>query len=292
MMHQSREREMHAMRDTRQIQPWRDWLLLIAGLVALLVPLDLVADATYHSDGSVLYWFLTAYSYPDGTPAATVIGLVVLALALLAYWIVLRLLARAGLSPARSLAIVALTALASIFAVFTLVVGPLIEDGSLLFSGPVALSFGLFTVALMLGLHAFIRGSRAREQGPQRTPWMLLGLVALAAVVTLLAITVAPVALLVGERSVSYNHLAGGDFQNQRYYLTLERHPSDGSRVLLYRCDTLGVWCRQIDALSTSGDGQSDGGRLRYDTITRTLTASEGDHLLITYPAGDLFEGP
>jgi len=30
------------------------------------VPLELIADATYRSDQSVLYWWLIAYSYPDG----------------------------------------------------------------------------------------------------------------------------------------------------------------------------------------------------------------------------------
>jgi hypothetical protein len=98
--------------------------------------------------------------------------------------------------------------------------------------------------------------------------------------------------LLVGERSVTYTHLASASFQDQRYYLALERHPSEGSRVLLYRCDTLGVWCRQVDALGTLVELQSDSGRLRYNPTTRTLTVSEGEHLLLTYPAGDLFEGP
>lgn len=283
---------MQATRAAHRIRPWADWLLLVAALMALFVPLDLVVDTAYRGDGAVLYWLLTAYSYPDGTPAATVIGLVVLALALLAYWIGLRLLARTGRSPQRSLAIVALTTLASVFAVFTLIAGPLLADGSPFFSGPVALSCGLFTVALILGLYAVLRGWRAPDQGAQRTPWALLGLMALTVVATLLAITVAPVALLIGERSVNYNHLASASFQAQRYYLTLERHPSDGSRVLLYRCDTLGVWCHEIDALGIAGSGQSASGRLRYDTITRTLTASEGEHTLLTYPAGDLFEGP
>jgi hypothetical protein len=54
---------------------------------------------------------LLTYSYPDGSPTATVVGLAVLALTLLVYWISLRLLFRAGLPPARSLRAVTLAAL-------------------------------------------------------------------------------------------------------------------------------------------------------------------------------------
>ena len=62
--------------------------------------------------------------------------------------------------------------------------------------------------------------------------------------------------------------------------------------MLLYRCDALGMWCYQIDALGTSVEGQSHSGRLQYDATTQTLTAREGGHRLLTYPAGDLFAGP
>lgn len=62
--------------------------------------------------------------------------------------------------------------------------------------------------------------------------------------------------------------------------------------MLLYRCDTLGVWCHEVDHLGTTGAGQSENGRLRYDLATRTLTASEGEYSLLTYPADDLFESP
>ncbi|HEV8190710.1 MAG TPA: hypothetical protein VGP82_04390 [Ktedonobacterales bacterium] len=159
---------MHATRGTRRIQLWSDWLLLIAAPVALFVPIDLVADATYHSDGTVLYWLLVAYSYADGTPAATVVGLAVLALALLAYWISLRLLARIGVAPLRALALLALTLLASVSAVLTLLLAPLVSDGNPLFSGPVILGQGLLTVALVLGLLAVVRGARERRKRPGR----------------------------------------------------------------------------------------------------------------------------
>src|SRR5215467_2096964 len=98
-MRRTKERKMDATHNTRRIRPWSDWLLLVVVFVALLVPLDLVADGAYRTDGSVLYWLLVAYSYPD----ATVVGLAMLALALLTYWISLRRLERAGLSPRRAL---------------------------------------------------------------------------------------------------------------------------------------------------------------------------------------------
>jgi hypothetical protein len=125
--------------------------------------------------------------------------------------------------------------------------------------------------------------------------WAMLGRLAPTIVATLLVGTVAPFALLIGERPNSYTHLASASLQARRYYLALEQTPSDGSLVLLYRCDALGAWCRQIDVLGTyngAGAQQSAGGGLRYVPATRTLTASEGDHLLLTYPASDLFEGP
>jgi len=118
------------------------------------------------------------------------------------------------------------------------------------------------------------------------------GSVGATVVATLLAVTVAPFALAIGERSNSYNHLASASFQEHRYYLAQEQTPSDGSLVLLYRCDALGVWCHQIDALGTSVEGQSDSAGCSTTLTTQTLTASEGGYLLLTYPAGDLFAGP
>jgi len=149
---------MHVLRDRRppRIRLWCDWLLLAAGLVALLVPLELIADAAYRSDQSVLYWWLIAYSYLDGEPAATAIGLVALALALLAYWIGLRLLLRAGL------ALVALTILTGISAAFTLMLAYVASGAGALASGLVILGGGLFSAALLLGRRAVVSTSRAR----------------------------------------------------------------------------------------------------------------------------------
>jgi hypothetical protein len=286
---------MHVLRDRRlpRFRLWCDWLLLATGLVALLVPLELVADAAYRSDQSVLYWWLIAYSYVDGAPAATAIGLVALALALLAYWISLRLLLRAGLAPRLTLTLVVLTILFSSSAAFTLVLAYILSAAGPLTSGTVILGGGLFTVALLLGLGAEVSTARERAGAPgtPRMSWEMLGRLAPTVVATLLAVTVAPFALALGERSNSYHHLASASFQEHRYYLAREQTPSDGSLVLLYRCDALGVWCHQIDTLG-SFEVQSVSGRLQYDATTQTLTASEGGHLLLTYPAGDLFAGP
>jgi hypothetical protein len=54
IMRWTKEREMQATRNTRRIRFWCDWLLLAAGLVALLVPLELVADAAYRGHQSIL----------------------------------------------------------------------------------------------------------------------------------------------------------------------------------------------------------------------------------------------
>src|SRR5258706_3516492 len=136
---------------------WCDWLLLTAGLAALLVPLELIADAAYRSDQSVLYWWLIAFSYLDGALAATVIGFAALALALLAYWISLRLLLRAGLAPQHTLALIVLTILSSISAAFTLVLAYVLSAAGPLASGLVILGGGLLTAALLLGLGAVVR---------------------------------------------------------------------------------------------------------------------------------------
>lgn len=45
------------------------------------------------------------------------------------------------------------------------------------------------------------------------------GPLALTVVATLLAVTVAPFALAIGERPNSYSHLASASFQEHRYYL-------------------------------------------------------------------------
>src|SRR5258706_15515530 len=155
----SKEPAMHVPRGQRppRFRLWCDWLLLAAGLVALLVPLELIADAAYRSDQSVLYWWLIAFSYLDGALAATVIGFAALALALLAYWISLRLLLRAGLAPWHTLALVVLTILSSIAAAFTLVLAYVLSAAGPLTSGTVILGGGLLTAALLLGLGAVVR---------------------------------------------------------------------------------------------------------------------------------------
>jgi hypothetical protein len=287
---------MPALRDRRRprIQLWCDWLPLAAGFMALLVPLELVADAAYRGDQSVLYWWLLAYSYLDGAPTTTVIGFAVLALALLASWISLRLLLRAGLAWPPALEPVGLTMLVTIATAFTLMLAYLLSAAGPLVYGPIIVGGGLVTAALVLGLHAMVRSAR-EGAGVPSTPWrswIVLGPSALAVIATLLAVTVTPLALAIGERPNSYTHLASASFQEHRYYLAQEQTPSDGSLVLLYRCDALGVWCHQVDALGTSVESRSVSGRLQYNAATRTLMASEGGHLLHTYPAGDLIAGP
>jgi hypothetical protein len=149
----------------------------------------------------------------------------------------------------------------------------------------------LLTAALVVGLRALLIGGGERRPaapGASRANLRLLGLTVVA---TLLAVTLAPVALLMGERPIAYSHLASATFQTHRYYLAPEQTPRDGSVVLLFRCDSLGVWCRELDGLGTTGEGQSSAGWLRYDRATRTIVATAGEHLLLTYAAGDLFEG-
>jgi len=237
-----------------------------------------------------------AYSYPGGTPDATLFGLAIVAVTLLAYWSSLRLLARAGLVPFRVLAILALTIAATGCAVLTLVLGPLVSDTNPLVSGPLTLGFGVLTAVLGVGLALLLRTAvrawRERDRRVQRPWFRLLRLLAPSVIMTVLVMTITPIALLIGERPTNYRHLASASFQAHRYYLALEEPPSESTSVLLYRCDTLGVWCQEIDSLSTAGDGQSDNGQLHYDSATQLLTASDGEHRLLTYPAGDLFGGP
>jgi hypothetical protein len=285
---------MLALRNSRWLRPWCDWLLLLAGLVALCVPLFIVADAAYRNDHAILYWLLIAYSYPDGEPAATVVGAAALALGLVFAWISLRLLARAQLSPLRALGVLALTGLATASASGLLLSGLLVSENPLL-SGALTLCFGLFIAVPLLGLLELFGVVGERDPAQRRTfatvlrPATLLP-VALIVVATLLAIILAPLGLLNGERSIGYTHLASADFVSQRYYLARAQTPSDGAWAVLLRCDTLGVWCHQIDTLGDAG--RSAGGYLRYDHATRTLTVSDGGQVLLTYPAGDLFEGP
>src|SRR5262249_14491814 len=151
---------------------------------------------------------------------------------------------------------VVLTILTSISVAFTLVLAYVLSAAGPLITGPVILGCGLLTVALILGIRAVVSHSREREgvlaPGTPWRSWAVLGPLAPTVVATLLAVMVAPFALLYGERPNDYNHLASASFQEHRYYLALERTPSDGSLVLLYRCDALGVWCHQLDALDPS----------------------------------------
>jgi hypothetical protein len=285
---------MLALRKTRWLQLWCDWLLLLAGLVALCIPLFLVADAAYRNDHSILYWLLVTYSYPDGKPATTVVGIAALALGLVFTWISLRLLTRAHLSPLRALGVLALTALATTAACGLLLAGVL-AGGDRLLAGALTLCFGLFIVAPLLGLLALFGVLGAREPAQRRAwstllrPATLLP-VALIIVATFLALILAPLGLLLGESYTSYSHLASADFASHRYHLARAQTPSDGASVILFRCDAPGVWCQQIDTLGDAG--QSAGGYLRYDPTTRTLTVSEGGQVLLAYPIGDLLEGP
>jgi hypothetical protein len=78
---------------------------------------------------------------------------------------------------------------------------------------------------------------------------------------TLLATTIAPIAVLLGESPTDYRHLAGTTFASQRYYLALQQPPSESPSMLLYCCDALGAGCRALDALSTgTSDRQSADG--------------------------------
>jgi hypothetical protein len=185
---------------------------------------------------------LLAYSYPDGSSTATVVGLAVLALTLLAYWISLRLLFRAGLPPVRSLGAVTLAALVGGCATLTLLLAHVVaaDTGSFLL---LLLGCSAFTVAAVLGLCALlgvIGGPSARGSGRRGASSALLGSVALSVVATAVAVTITPLALAIGERPIGYTHLASATSAAHRYYLAWEQTPSDGSSVLLYRCDTLG----------------------------------------------------
>jgi hypothetical protein len=93
---------------------------------------------------------LIAYSYPDGTPAVTVVGLVVLALTLLAYWSSLRLLSRGGLATRRALAVWTLTVLAGVCAEGALLFAPLVSDGVALAGGALRLAFVSLLTAVLV----------------------------------------------------------------------------------------------------------------------------------------------
>jgi hypothetical protein len=118
------------------------------------------------------------------------------------------------------------------------------------------------------------------------------GALGLVVVATLLLLILTPIALLIGERPITYSHLASADHGAHRYQLALAEAPSDYAAVVLFRCDSSGVWCQKVDTLYLSGDGQSVAGDLRYDKSTHLVTASDGTQTILAYPAGDLFNGP
>jgi hypothetical protein len=281
---------------TRMVRPWCDWLLLAVGLVGLTVPLDLYADAVYRHDRSVFYWLLMVYTYPEGTPAATVVGLVALALALLTVWIGLRLLARASLRPSQALTAEALAAVAGGSATLTLLLAYVASNTGPFVIVPILVAGGLLTTAAGLGLRAVLRRAGVSlVTRPVRRAWLRTDLlpVMLAFAATMIVLTVVPFALAIGERPIGFSHLATATSHTTRYHLALEQTPSDGAFAILYRCDAVGVWCRQVDALGASaGEGQSANGWLRYDPATGNITASEGGRVLLTYQVGDLFAGP
>jgi hypothetical protein len=288
------------MDTTRVIPPirlWYDWLLLVAALVTLCVPLYLAIDAAYGRDGAILYWLLIAYDYPDGVPAATVVGLATIAGALLLDWLSLRLLARSDFAPWRAFAAVALTSLLSLTALVALVGSYLLADGISLLPLLLTLGAGLLAAALTLGLRAVLgvwrRAPPAQSTAPIQLRRASFVALALAIVATLLLVTLAPLALLIGESPINnYSHLASANVAAQRYHLALADKPSDYPAVVLFRCDASGEWCHKLDTLFIPGDGHSAAGYLRYDTSTRLVTASEGTQIILTYPAGDLFGGP
>jgi hypothetical protein len=287
---------MNTTRATSPIRLWSDWLVLIVVLVVLCIPAYLAIAAAYGRDGTILYWLLLAYDYPDGVPAATVVGLAAIAIALLLAWLSLRLLSRFGYAPWRAFALVALTGLLTLTAFVVLLASPLLTNGSSLLPLLVMLGASLLTVALTLSVLALLGAWRRAQVGPSTAPTRLrpasFGTLGLVIVATLLLLILTPLALVIGERPINYSHLTSADLGVHRYQLALAEAPSDYGAVVLFRCDSNGVWCQKLDTLYLSGDGQSVAGDLRYDKSTRLLTASDGTQTILTYPAGDLFNGP
>jgi len=281
---------------TSPIRLWSDWLLLVVALVVLGIPAYLAIDAAYGRDGTILYWLLLAYDYPNGEPAATVVGLASIAAALFLVWLSLRLLARFGFAPWRAFALVALTGLLTLTALLALLASPLLTNGSSLLPLLVMLGAGFLTVALTLSVLALLGvWRRARLESPiapTRVRPGSFGALALVVVAALLLLILTPIALVIGERPITYSHLTSADHGAHRYQLALAEAPSDSSAVVLFRCDTSGVWCQRLDTLYLNGDGQSVAGDLRYDKSTRLVTATDGTQTILTYPAGDLFNGP
>jgi hypothetical protein len=287
---------MDTTRATSPIRLWSDWLLLVVALVALCIPVYLAIAAAFGRDGTILYWLLLAYDYPDGVPAATVVGLAFIAIAFLLAWLSLRLLSRFGFEPWRAFALVALTGLLTLIALVALLASSLLTNGSSLLSALVMLGATLLTAALTLGVLALMGVWRRTRLEPPTAPTRVrpasFGALALVVVAALLLLIVTPIALLIGERPITYSHLASADHGAHRYQLAFAEAPSDFSAVVLFRCDSSGVWCHKLDTLYRNGDGQSVAGDLRYDSNTHLVTASDGTQTILTYPAGDLFNGP
>jgi hypothetical protein len=281
---------------TSPIRIWSDWLLLVVALVVLGISAYLAIDAAYGRDGTILYWLLLAYDYPNGEPAATVVGLASIAAAIFLVWLSLRLLARFGFVPWRAFALVSLTGLLTLTALVALLASPLLTNGSSLLPILVMLGASLLTVALILSVLALLGVWRRGRPEPATTPTRVrpasFGALGLVVVATLLLLIVTPIALVIGERPITYSHLTSADHGAHRYQLALAQAPSDSSAVVLFRCDTSGVWCQKLDTLYLNGDGQSVTGNLRYDKSTHLVTATDGTQTILTYPAGDLFNGP
>jgi hypothetical protein len=287
---------MDTTRATSPIRLWSDWLLLLVALVALCIPVYLAIVAAYGRDGTILYWLLLAYDYPDGVPAATVVGLASIAIALLLAWVSMRLLSHFGFAPWRAFALVGLTGLLTLTALVALLASPLVWNGFSLLLNLVTLGATLLTAALTVGVLAFMGVWRRAQVAPSSAPTRLrlasFGALALVIVATLLLLIVTPIALLIGERPINYSHLTSADHDAHRYQLAFAEAPSDFTAVVLFRCDSSGVWCQKLDTLYRSSDGPSVAGYLRYDNSTHLVTASDGTQTILTYPAGDLFNGP
>ncbi len=281
---------------TPPIRLWFDWLLLVVALAVLCIPAYLAIDAAFGRDGTILYWLLVAYDYPNGEPAATVVGLASIAAALFLVWLSLRLLARFGFAPWRAFALVSLTGLLTLTALVALLASPLLTNGSSLL--PILVMFGasLLTVALILcvlapagGLAACTAG--ATHYSDPRAPRVIWRAGARR------RRTPAPAhrdSDRSGHRRASNHLLASRERRSWRTPLSTglggsaQRLPP----VVLFRCDTSGVWCQKLDTLYLNGNGQSVTGDLRYDKSTHLVIATDGTQTILTYPAGDLFSGP
>ena len=293
-MRKLRESQQPRQQSPRQF--WRhlifDWYLLASALVLVGAVVAVIADGRYYRDGSVLYWYLMLYSYPEGNLSATLAALSVNAVVLLLLWVAARMLLRAGLPLRRAWIAHTLMVVASGALVMMLFVFAWIALTSSSFGSPGLLStwFGCFAGLACGGLAAALGYAVWNlTRGWRRISVRAFLLVAAS---VLAALTITPVALLIGERADSYKHLASGGDHGDVYRLALRETPSDGSLALLFRCDGLGIWCREIDSIG-SGQTQSNGAYLTFDQSAQMVTAREDDgHVLLTCHVGAAFVGP